>query len=132
MALHQAVVAVAAMKAEQPGAIDGHDELAQQPGGVESLHAHQPPHHFGAHTGETLGLDVPDEVVERVVDGAGVVVRASQAVEVVQHVGVMGIEFVVELTPTAELKQVQTDAPPSHEAGLVGNGLGVAAIGKLL
>src|SRR5262249_20702868 len=76
--------------------------------------------------------DVADEVVERVVDGAGGVVRASQAGEGVEHAGAMGIEVVVELPPTAELKQVQSDAPPSQETGLVGNGLGVAAIGKLL
>jgi hypothetical protein len=39
MALHQAVRAVAAAEAEQAGRVDQQHQVAQEPGGVEGLHA---------------------------------------------------------------------------------------------
>ena len=75
-------------------------------------------------------FDVADEVVEGVVDGAGVLMGPSEAVEVGQNASAAGVEVEVELAAAAELEEVQGDAPPGEEASGVGASLLDAGVGE--
>ena len=110
--------------------IDHHHQVAQQTGRLQSLHADETLHHLHAQGGQGFRPAVPQEVVERIVDGAGVVVRISEPVEIGQHAGASGVQFEIELTTAAELEQIKSDAPPGQEAALIDDALLVARVGK--
>ena len=130
--LHQAMLAVPAVEAQHAGAVDRDHPTPQQAGGVEDLHAHQAFDHVHVEAGPGRDRDAAEEVIEGVVDGPGGLRGLGQAVEVVQDVGVAGLEIEVELAARAELEEVQGDAPPGQEAAVVLDGVGVAGVGELI
>src|SRR5262245_42532451 len=103
-------------------------EQPQQPRRVQDLHAKQAAYHLRPQVGEGFGLAVAEEMVEGVMDGTRVVVGADPAIEVAQHAGALRLQVEVKLAATAELEEVQGNAPPSQEATLVDDRLLVAGI----
>lgn len=114
------------------GAIGNERDVPERARRVEDFHAQQPLVQLRAQALVAGHGRVPGEVIERVMDGAGPQVGVQQAIEVGQHLRALGAELVVELAATAQLHDVQQDAPASEEAARIENGVLVAAVGQLI
>src|SRR5262249_7363865 len=73
-----------------------------------------------------------EEMVEGVVDRQRRLAGLSQAIEVGPHGRAAIVQLEIELAASAELEQVQGQAPPSQEARGVGASLWPARIGQAL
>ncbi len=80
--LGQAVLAVLLTEVELPGAVQNHQEVAEQSPAVQSLHPDQPLNHRPAQAMHGLRGHVPQEVVQCVAVGHGLLVASAEMVEV--------------------------------------------------
>ena len=72
------------------------------------------------------------EVIQGVVYRTRLLLRLSQAVEIIEHLGAASIEIEIQLPTTAELKQVQTYSPPNKKSLIVDDQRQKAAIGHAI
>ena len=107
--LGQAVLAVPLAEVELPGAVQDHQEVAEQPSVVQGLHADQPADHVPAQVVQGRWRHVPQEVVQRVAVGDRLLAAAAEAVEVLQRLG--AVQFESHLPSRAELQQEQHTNP---------------------
>jgi hypothetical protein len=85
-AMGEAIMAVGSAEDEEAGAVDGHHEVSLEAEGIQGLHSDEPADTPRSQSGESMGADMTEEVVESFVDGQGVLLRASEAIRVVQYI----------------------------------------------
>jgi len=71
--------------------------VAQQTSRIEDLHANQPLGDLMADLLPAREGDLTDEVVEGIMDRAGLQLGLRQAIEIGQQVGSIAAEFIIEL-----------------------------------
>jgi hypothetical protein len=106
-------------KRDLAGGIEGYDEMSLQTGGIEGFHADQPLEHLCPQPGQGRGAGAAEKIVQSLVHRPGLLCGLGQTVQIVQHLAAAGIEFEIELPATAELEQVQANAPPDQKPSVV-------------
>src|SRR5580658_5875936 len=109
------MLAMPFVKDQIAGAVDEYEETALQTGLVQSLHAHQAVDQELVQAGDRVVANAAQEILQRIVDRAGVLCRAGEAVEVGQQFRAVGVELVVELASAAQFADEQQDAQPEEK-----------------
>jgi hypothetical protein len=100
-----------------PGAVQDDQEVPHQPGVVEGLHANQAMDHLAAKPAQLGGINVPEEVIQRVGMRNALLAASGQTIEVLQRDGTVQLE--ADLPAGAELQQEQRQPRPHHESPVV-------------
>ncbi len=103
---------------EIPCAVNQDDEPPLQPGLVQGLHTDQSLDHPLSQAGDGRCASPLQEILQGLVHWPAVLCGLRQAIEVVQHLGAVGIQLVVQLSSAAQFAQEQAQPPP-HQKPLV-------------
>ncbi len=116
--LGQAVLAVLLTEVQLPGAVQDHQEVAEQPSLVQCLHANQAMDQLTAQAIQGRRRHVSQEVIQRVAVGDGVLAAAAEAVEVLQRLWAVQLE--PHLPARAELQHEHHQPLDQQERPAVG------------
>ena len=89
-------------------------------------------HHQGAQPEHAGDAAAAQEIVQGIVDRPRLLLRARQAVEIIQHVGAIGVALEIQLPATAQFAEEQRQPPPQQEAFVVNDKGLEARIGDLV
>ena len=115
----QAMGAVPLVEDQIACAVGRRPPRRQQACRVQHLHAQQMPHHQGAQPEHAGDAAAAQEIVQGIVDRPRLLLRARQAVEIIQHVGAVGVALGIQLPATAQFAEEQRQPPPQQETFVV-------------
>jgi len=115
--LGQAVCAVPLVKGEHPGAVDRHDQMAQEPKRVQGPHPNQAAGTALTQGGQRFGpLTMFQEMIHGVGDRQGLLVGRGQAVEIGQEAQLQVAQVKVNLPAAAQPQREDEQRQPEQEA----------------
>jgi len=119
-------------EAEVAGAIDGNDEIAQETEIIQGFHADQPQGVPVEQLGEGGVANVPNKVIQGFSDGEAILLRASQAVEVVEDGTFQVAQVVIGGTSATQAQPKEEQSPPAKKPAVVLDHGRVAGVGQFV
>lgn len=106
-------------KSEETGAIGGEDKLAVQPEWIEHFVSDQLAHALVAQAGQSGRTDVPQKMSEGLMDWEGILLGASQFVEIGQPASFQIAALKIQLAAAPQFQAKQQKPPPDQEANVL-------------